>query len=67
MKDKDSISRSLPSNLETMKRRSLEDLNFHEVIVKSIYGVLTMCKALHLKEEVLFEVAIIQPIKPFIV
>lgn len=26
-----------------------------------------MCKALYLKEEVLFKVAIIQPIKPFIV
>ena len=43
----------------------LEDLNFHSVIVKSIYGVLTMCKALYLKEEVSFKVAIIQPIKPF--
>lgn len=67
MKDKHSISKSLPSKLETMKRSSPEDVNFHEVIVKSIYGVLTMCKALDLKEEVLFKVAIIQPIKPFIV
>lgn len=42
-----------------MKRMSL-DLNF-QVIVVSIYGVLTMYKALYLKEEVFFEVAMIQP------
>lgn len=59
MKDKDSISGRLPSNQESMKRRSL-DLNF-QVIVKSIYRVLTMCKALYLKKEVVFKVAMIQP------
>lgn len=59
MKDKDSISGRLPSNQESMKRRSL-DLNF-QVIVMSIYRVLTMCKALYLKKEVVFKVAMIQP------
>lgn len=52
MKNKDSMARSCPSRLETMKIRSLEDLSHtHEVTVKSTYGVLTTCKALFLKEE----------------